>query len=250
MFVLTLLPLDGILAVSRDPKSCSHMNQTTWVTLVRGQHLTILINMTLSWTEVVRLLWLFMMTQIANRPSQYSPGHSVSNYIDDVWQSVDLLQVDSGFASILIFVCHIHLCGHVGSLCFVWNIIPNAQISDSKGHCWLFGSFGWDCVKMKSKVSCCLVTSVCPPHCGEGTGRADTDDHTRRACQLDPVTHLLDITWGILGYFQQPQTQWILLHCYLFINLILCLFPIVNLKTHPGKLGICRFLGGKYGQYF
>lgn len=87
---------------------------------------------------------------------------------------------------------------------------------------------------------CCLVTSVCPPLCGEGTGRADTDDHTRRACQLDPVTHLADITWGILGYFQQPQTQRILLHHYLFMNLSWLAGPLCKSEYKSRNMKVFR----------
>lgn len=107
---------------------------------------------------------------------------------------------------------------------------------------------------LETSIPCCPVTSVCPLLCGEGTGRADTDDHTTRACQLDTVTNLAGITWGIFRIFwTAPDTTdtTISLSIHKSNSLSVCLrplVPVVNLNSKSQAGGNAVLQGGSISE--
>lgn len=141
-----------------------------------------------------RIIMLCMMIHTPGRPASYSPANARVITLM-MFDDVDFWQVDCCFASIFIFVCHIYLQGYLGRVCvffFFSNIIPNVQISVvGRRHPRSLRptlTLRQNRASLETSVPCCPVTSVRPLLCGKGTGRVDADDHTRRGCQLDPVT--------------------------------------------------------------
>lgn len=120
-----------------------------------------------AWNEGIRLIWFYKSIQTAKDPISYSSWRCI-------WPNVTK--------------CPFSIHTDMSIVCSVQKKNRLLPLSSKLKLSW-------------ETFPACRMTSTCPFLCGEGTEQADTDDHTRRACQLDPVTHLADITQGILGYF-------------------------------------------------